>query len=511
MSQIEITKPEGSRPTPPLTPPAAPERARAQDKSIPEGPSDIGPSFGARPSDGGVSRIGEAYEKVIEKLFRNRDDGKPRCLYRAELEAASKEKGCAPEVLLERAIMEVLSNSGPLEGTARLTAKTATQVGDNFAAVAKILTDNMDIFVAGNASQLADSRLPITGGDKRLLETVVDAGQAAAIILVKNPPDEAAREIRKVSDEKLAGLMSLWSDERVREKLTLSPELKDFLSYATVRVLCTGKNKTATEASRALNQSLERTGGFEDKHWVRVVKQVSQSEQHESLSATLKVCAPILIAVKLTEKFMPGAMHIIGGALDDLFGAVLPDVSQSMGRKDLPFMQRIKSASGVLMGGLASIPVSAGLGWGALSLYEHSTSLGGHMAAGAVFALACCAGTAATSAAAFWKAWRGVKHLEKSPEFGEIIKEKSEWEKIKLAVQSSILDVPFRLGHTIIGVPTQIGLGMAAGGLGFFHNGLFVAAEGMLETLLGATTAYVYPSWRQWHTERALRKNGSTS
>ena len=55
------------------------------------------------------------------------------------------------------------------------------------------------------------------------------------------------------------------------------------------------------------------------------------------------------------------------------------------------------------------------------------------------------------------------------------------------------MDVPFRVGHTLIGVPFQLALGAAAGAFGFFTHSAFVMVEGMAETLLGAATAYAYP------------------
>ena len=56
--------------------------------------------------------------------------------------------------------------------------------------------------------------------------------------------------------------------------------------------------------------------------------------------------------------------------------------------------------------------------------------------------------------------------------------------------------MPFRIGHTVIGVPSQVALGAAAAGaFGFFNSDYFVAAIGAAETLFGVATAFLYPKW----------------
>jgi hypothetical protein len=79
-----------------------------------------------------------------------------------------------------------------------------------------------------------------------------------------------------------------------------------------------------------------------------------------------------------------------GGVLDDLFGAVIPDVSQSMGDRELPFSERFKKAWPVLKGGLITLPLAFAMGWFSAKLYGMSASVVIHMLAGALFALACC-------------------------------------------------------------------------------------------------------------------------
>ena len=98
------------------------------------------------------------------------------------------------------------------------------------------------------------------------------------------------------------------------------------------------------------------------------------------------VWAEMLAGVKLLQHYAPAAMHAVGGVMDDLFSAILPDASQSRGDRSLPFRQRCKKAWGVMKGGLASLPLAMALGWGSAILYAASPSPWLRAAAGVAFA-----------------------------------------------------------------------------------------------------------------------------
>jgi hypothetical protein len=269
--------------------------------------------------------------------------------------------------------------------------------------------------------------------------------------------------------------------------------LKDYLQHATVIILNTGQNPGVNKITARINEHLEKHGGFEDTHWLRVVKGIAQDEKKESLKQTLGVCIPIVVVIKIAETVLPNILHAVGGILDDLFGAIIPDVSQSMGDRNLPLKERLKKAWPVLKGGLLTLPVAFALGYFSAVLYGKTHAAVLHMAAGVLFALACCLGTLGTSLAAFKKAYSSIEELQKNKEHGFLVAHLTGFEKTKLAFKESITDVPFRVGHTMIGIPFQIVLGLAAGAFGFFHNSIFIMVEGMAETLLGALTAFAYP------------------
>jgi hypothetical protein len=258
--------------------------------------------------------------------------------------------------------------------------------------------------------------------------------------------------------------------------------------------------------TEAINDHLEIHGGFEDTHWLRVVKGVAQDEKKESLKQALGVCIPIVVVIKIVEHVLPGILHAIGGMLDDLFGAIIPDVSQSMGDRKLPVKIRFKNAWPVLKGGLVTLPFAFGLGWFSAVLHGMSEATVIHMLSGVIFAFACCLGTLGTSIAAFKKAYASIGKLQNDRNYGYLVADLNIYEKIKLAFKESIMDVPFRVGHTMIGVPFQIVLGIAAGAFGFFHNTLFIMIEGMAETLLGAVTTFTYPRIARFMRNLRLRR-----
>jgi len=440
-----------------------------------------------------LKKIRDMYIEIIQKLFVGREGRKKRCIYNRKVEKVGMKKFLLRSQNFVHAGLEQLkSHFTELRLSPEGRILNPKEIGDHFNALLRIVSNNVDVFVIYDESQLHGPHLPLSRSYKEEFRKIVARGEAAAVLLVKHPPEETALEIRKVSEKSLQGLMSLWTDEHFRETSEIRGNLRNYLQHATVRVLHTGYDPEVDKITERINQHLEKHGGFEDTHWIRVVKGVAQDEKKESLKQALGVCIPIVVIIKLVEHVLPSILHAVGGVLDDLFGAIIPDVSQSMGDKELPFSERFKNAWPVLKGGLITLPLAFAMGWFSAKLYGMSASVVIHMLAGVLFALACCAGTLGTSIAAFRKAYIAVGKLQEDKKHAYLVSQLSGFEKIKLAFNESIMDVPFRMGHTVIGVPFQITLGIAAGAFGFFHSSLFIMVEGMAETLLGSLTAFVY-------------------
>ena len=456
------------------------------------------------------NKVVEAYSEVIQKLFLGkRNSPEQHVLYGHELARAAEALQIGPQELAEKALCELRSNGEHMRLDQFGRAANSGKVGRHFEAICGLIAGHVDLYIVHDEAQLKQGVLPLSASYREQFKAILDTAEVAVLIIAKTPPESAAIEIRKITDQRLHGLMGFWAEPDFQRSAEMSPALRDYLSHATVRVLCTGKQERANQLALALNQHLERAGGFEDSHWVRMVKGISQGEKQESLKDAFRVCIPVVALVKALEHFAPGALHVVGGVLDDLFGAIIPDASQSMGRKDLPYPERVKHAWPVLKSGLLSLPIAGALGWLSSAAYDaahsgwaqHAAGTIGlsspaiplHVAAGLLFAFACCAGTLGTSIAAYRKARRAIKSLETDKEYGRFVKHLTPLQKTWLAFKESILDIPFRVGHTVIGVPFQIGLGVAAGLGGFFHNGNFVTIEGVAETVLGAAAVFIYP------------------
>lgn len=478
------------------------------DLKLPSAPQvEESPSTAAvtRPHSEYHSPAHEAYEELIHKLFSERSSGKERAFYRHEADSVAEGLKITRTELVDRALTE-LKAAGPY---ALLDQKghfgDASKIGVHFNALISLAREKVDFYVFDSEKQLRNPSLPLSQSYRNSIGEIIKRGEACMLMIAKQPPQEIADEVKKLSEQHLKGLMSLWENQSVRDTLPLSPLLKHYLQFGTVKLRTTGQDPEVKELARTINTLLEKQSGYEASQWTQVLRSVAQHEKSESLKEALTVCVPIVFAIKAVEKFFPSYVHAIGGALDDLFGAIIPDVSQSMGKKGLPLKERLKEAMPVLVGGAVTIPVSAGLGFSAAALYSDAASLSVRLAAGAIFAFACCAGTLGTSLGAFKKAWGAIDTLSNDPVHGAEVEKLSWWGKIKLAFSESILSSPFRIGHTIIGVPTQIGLGLAAGAFGFFHNPAFIMLEGMAETILGAATAWAYPYWANFRQKMRLR------
>lgn len=449
--------------------------------------------------------VAEAWREVLTKLFDAPEPGEHRIVYDQELAQLEASLAVPPGTLLEVALDELEASAGSIETDGHGRISNSEALGEAFSALYKLAIGKVDVSIAASREALYDSAFPLGREMAAVIEPIVVAGEAVTVMLVKEPPQSAADELRDISEKRLGGLMSLWQNRELWDGVGVSPALRGYLDFATVRILSTGSEPEHGRLARSVNLELERKGGFEDAQWASMVKGISQGDRHHALKEALTVCIPVVVGVKALESFAPGLMHSVGGMLDDLFGAIIPDVSQSMGKKGLPFSERFKEAWPVLREGLISLPVAVGLGWGAAALHGASHSTVMHGVAGALFALACSAGTVGTSIGAFRKASAEIEKLRADPVVGAHLEDLGRMGRIRLALQESIFDVPFRVGHTVIGVPAQLALGIAAGVGGFFHNGLFVMAEGVLETALGAATAFGYPGIKAVATRSALK------
>jgi hypothetical protein len=454
-----------------------------------------------------LEKICDMYIEILQKLFVEREGEKQRYIYNRKIEKVGMKKfSLGSQNFVEAALEQLRAHFKELRPSPGGRILNPKEIGDHFNALIQIVSKNVDLYVIYEESQLDGPHLPLSPSYKEEFRKIVARGEAAAVLLVKRPPQETALEIREVSEKSLQGLMSLWTDRHFRQTSEIRENLRNYLQYATVRVLQTGYDPEVDKITDSINQHLEKHGGFEDTHWIRVVKGVAQDEKKESLKQTLAVCIPIVVVIKIVEHVLPNILHAVGGVLDDLFGAIIPDVSQSMGHKELPARERFKKAWPVLKGGLITLPLAFAMGWFSAKLYGMSGSVVIHMLAGVLFALACCAGTLGTSIAAFRKAYTAVEKLQKDKKHAYLVSRLSGFEKVKLAFNESIMDVPFRMGHTVIGVPFQVALGIAAGALGFFHSSLFIMIEGMAETLLGSITTLVYSYIVRFKRNARLRR-----
>ncbi|UCH92946.1 MAG: hypothetical protein JSV88_21995 [Candidatus Aminicenantes bacterium] len=440
-----------------------------------------------------LKKIRDMYIEIIQNLFSGREGRKQRGIYNRKVEKVGMKKFLLKsQNFVHSALEQLRAHFKELRLSPEGRILNPKKIGNYFNALFRIVANNVDLFVIYDESQLDGPHLPLSRSYKEEFRKIVARGEAAAVLLVKHPPEETALEIRRVSEKSLQGLMSLWTNEHFQKTSDIRENLRDYLQHATVKVLHTGYDPEVAKITGSINQHLEKHGGFEDTHWIRVVKGVAQDEKKESLKHALGVCIPIVVVIKIVEHVLPNILHAVGGVLDDLFGAIIPDVSQSMGDRHLPFSERSKKAWPVLKGGLITLPLAFAMGWFSAKLYGMSASVVIHMLAGVLFALACCAGTLGTSIAAFRKSYTAIGKLQEDKKHAYLVSRLSDFEKIKLAFNESIMDVPFRMGHTVIGVPFQIVLGIAAGAFGFFHSTLFIMVEGMAETLFGSATTFVY-------------------
>lgn len=447
------------------------------------------------------TKLAEAYEKVIVKLFLERENGKERCFYGSEVEALAKEQGMTRKEVVAAALKELIDNGKNLERDDHGRITNAKKIGPHFASLIGFINEKIDLYVISDKQHLNSPDIPLSDTYRTALSPIVDSGEAVILMLTKLPPEEAAKELKQITKEKFHGIWSLWSDERYRSRVTMSPLLEDYLTHGTVKIRTTSKDPGLNKIAAVLNEHLEKDSGFEDDHWIRVVHSIAKNEKKESLKEALKMCVPVIVAVKAAEIFLPaGFMHAIGGAMDDFFAAILPDAKQNEHKDeegDTPEMkaQNKKQSRALMIAGAATLPFAAYLGYFAGHAYSATASFMQKTVVGSAFALACCAGTLATSVGAYVITRNAIKKLERDPATADLVEEMSPWQKAKLAFKESIMGVPFRIGHTVIGVPLQFGASILGAHIGGFDSTWFIVGVGVAESVLGAVTAFAYPHY----------------
>ncbi len=265
---------------------------------------------------------------------------------------------------------------------------------------------------------------------------------------------------------------------------------------------------------------MEEKNGFQKHQLERLMDYLVHSEKGESLKGALKICIPMVGAIKVLDHFFPGLTHVVGGALDDIFGAILPDASQSMGKGERlandgisrnflqramrdakSFAKRAAHAIPVAIAGMAFIPSAFLFGYLSKVLYAPDSSVGRKLIAGACFGLACGIGTVGTSIAATLREKKAIAkfHKENNLPKGNYLKK---------AIHDSIFRIPFRIGHTVWGLPLQIGMSAAAAATSatVFSHWLFVSGIGMMETILGMIFAFGYTHHAEREHRKAMRK-----
>lgn len=443
-------------------------------------------------------KLREAVSSVFRTICTKSDSS-----YSNEFAVRATHLGTNPESLLTAAISQAESGKLAVDVDGRVI--NPHSLGQEFGMVMDFVSSRMEVHLIADPIQVEIGKVPVSRKYRHYLETIIaapDKGrEVVTILIVKMPPDEVRDEIRRITNTKFHGI-SLWLDVDRRQHFEhlMSPALRDWLDHANIRIMRTGDKECACDIAKRVNHDLQAKDGLERRHIERLVQSISESEQVESLQGVLKVCIPIIISIKILEKYYPGALHVVGSVLDDLFGTILPDVSQSIGKLGSRW-ERVKQGSLVFLGGSFGLPVSFVCSGFSLYLHEVATSAIQRGFAGALFAFACCAGTVGTSVAAVVKAYKGIKKFE-----ADIGETSSYLRRLYMAFDEALLKVPFRIGHTLVGLPAQLVLGLGAGMLGLFHHPGFIVAAGILDTAIGAAFAFLYPKIAAERHEKKLRE-----
>lgn len=457
-------------------------------------PSKIEPSI-PKLRTGPLDKKIAIFTESIRKLFVGPSD-KDHITYNSELEHLSATHNCNASDFLYSAIAEIEDKNSEIiwksDGQIDIQSSKIPEKG---LSLIKLALAHADIHVCCSPEVVVSPQLHLSKSFQRDFIKILGMNEALALVIIKEPSKDLANEINKVTNTELAGLTSLLTDPRFSSVIDNNQKLNSYLDFATVRVLTTATSSKALNIVKRLNEALEENHAFEDIHWARVAKSVALGEKQEALGGALKVCLPVIGSIFALHHIAPKLMNILGGVLDDIFGAVVPNISQSWGPKEASFKEKLKNAMPIIKGGAIGVGASFGFGLATMLLYSEGTgSLASRGLAGLCFALACSAGTIGSCVAAFRGSLKALDSLKNNPQLSDTIKSLSWKDRLSIAFRESILDSPFRIGHVLIGVPTQIAAGIVAGIGGFLSNPIFVGIEGMTETLLGIGTAFVYPA-----------------
>ena len=447
-------------------------------------------------SSSSYPRLKEGCSRALFTLC-NRSDG--YYTYADDLTIVASRVGTTVDRLLDAARTQL--ENGELHVDARGNIFNPHSLGSEFGMVVEFLTSRVDIHFVVDRQQLALGNIPFStsyGVPLAIALSASDSDEAITVLLVKTPPRVVREEIRRILDSNCGGV-SLWLDRRRHFQDVIGEPLQAWLDNAAIQITHTGSSHLASNITTQINEHLEVEQGFKRKHVARLVHEISANAHNESLIDVLKICAPVVVSIKVLEHVLPGALHIVGGVFDDLFGAIIPDVSQSIS-KNGTLWQKVKQGSMVFLGGSIGLPFSFAFGYISVRTYATAQTAIERGMGGAFFALACCAGAVGTSVAAVAKAYKVIKNLE--VKVGE---DSGFFKRLWTAFDEAILKVPFRVGHTLIGLPAQLVLGVAVGMLELFHSSIFVTVEGVLETVIGAAFAFLYPKLATHLHDRKLK------
>jgi len=433
----------------------------------------------------------KAYNLLFDRLY-----AKEGYNYMPELGKKAEKLGIPAQTLLADARKQLESPSIRFDGKGRM--KNAKKAGRELAAVLECANESVKVFVVADGAQLADGRAPLPKKYNGEFGAILGMGDATVVAFAKVLPSSLRSEAREIGERKFHSLA--WLDNPLLWRNSgMSKNMLNFLLHETIWVGCTGTE--CRIITRRMDRALEQPHGFERRYMRRLVRAMSEKEKADTLSSVLLVCGAVAGIIEGLKHVYPVAMYVAGGMLSDIFGAIIPDVSQSVGHAKGAW-NKIKQGWKVFLGGAIGLPFSLGFGVAASMLYSPVAPIGTRMLAGALFALACAAGTVGTSVAAAMGAYRAFASLE-----NDGMKAKTgSWRRALEALNEAVLKVPFRIGHTILGLPLQVAFGVLAGALLFFDKSWFVISEGLLEIVLGAASAFTYTKSADMLLERRLRK-----
>jgi len=432
-----------------------------------------------------------AYNLLFDRLY-----AKEGYNYMPELAKKAERLGMPAETLLANAKKQLESPALRLDGKGRI--RNAKKAGNELAAVLGCTDDNVKIFVVADGTQLSNGSTPLPKKYNGEIGSILGMGDATVVAFAKVLPSSLRSEAREIGARKFHSLA--WLDRPALWRHSgMSQNMLNFLLHETIWVGCTGTECRIITGQ--MDRALEQPHGFERRYMKRLVRAMSEKEKADTLSSVILVCGAVAGIIEGLKHIYPVAMYVAGGMLSDIFGAIIPDVSQSLGHAK-GFWNKVKEGWKVFLGGAIGLPFSLGFGVAASMLYSPAAPIETRMLAGALFALACAAGTVGTSVAAAMGAYRAFASLE-----NEGMKAKTGgWKKTLEALNEAILKVPFRIGHTVLGLPLQLAFGVLAGALLFFDKSWFVISEGVLEIVLGAASAFTYTKGADMLLERRLRK-----